>query len=342
MGFRLQRSIRLGKFVRLNISKSGVGFSAGITGLRISKGPSGTWFTIGLPGTGLSYRKKLDSKSSSKTSKTKSEEEEAVEAQTEIPQPGFLASGYEKALARGLEAYSRGDTNEALEEFLNAAPDEPGAAILAASILVKRDAQEYQGIELLEDVIQSEDEFPTPLMEKYLTDMQVDIDITPNITATVALDGLAAILLLVELYQKQRRVREAIALLEEVEELAAEPAIKLSLCELYASRNLWDNIIEVAQQTESEDDVTLGTLLFYGRALQEKGLHEAAISVFTNALRRTKDRTPTLLHQARYWRAISYQEQGRTSRANKEFQKLYAEAPSFRDVAERLAEFSLK
>lgn len=340
MGFRLQRSIRLGKFVRLNISKSGVGFSAGITGLRISKGPSGTWFTIGLPGTGLSYRKKLDSKSSKK--ENRSENKAAATATPELPQPGFFAAGHEKDLARGLEAYRKGDIDEALDHFLEAAPDEPGAAILAASILVKDEARHYEGTPLLEAVVESDEAFPTPLMEKYLAGIQIDIDITPTITATVAVDGLAAILLLVELYQKQRRVREAMALLEEVEELAQEPAIKLSLCELYASRNLWDNIINIASQTESEDDVTLGIMLFQGRALQEKNLHEAAITVFTKALRRKKDRTSALLHQARYWRAISYQAQGKNSRANKEFQKLYAEAPDFRDVAERLAEFSLR
>ncbi len=339
MGFRLQRSIRLGKFVRLNISKSGVGFSAGITGLRISKGPSGTWFTIGLPGTGLSYRKKLDSKSNRRAAR--SESQTATETAA-LPEPGFFAPGHEKDLAKGLAAYRAGHLDEALEHLLEAAPDEPGAAILAASLLVKDDTRHFEGTELLENVVESDDEFPTPLMEKYLAGLEIDIDITPNITASVAVDGLAAILLLVELYQKQRRVREAIALLEEVEALAQEPAIKLSLCELYASRNLWDNIIDVGKKIESEDDVTLGIMIFYGRALQEKELHEAAITIFTKALRRRKDRTPALLHKARYWRAISYQTQGKNSRANKEFQKLYAEAPDFRDVAERLAEFSLK
>jgi tetratricopeptide (TPR) repeat protein len=260
----------------------------------------------------------------------------------DLPEPGFFAPGYEKELAKGLAAYQAGRIDEAEEHFLEAAPKEAGAAIFAAAILAQKEGREFEASQLLEDVVQSDDEFPTELMEKYLANAHLEIDITPNVTAKVPVDGLAATLLLVELYQTERRVREAIALLEEVEELAGEPVLTLSLCELYASRQLWDNIIERAKHTESEDDVTLETLIFYGQAMQEKGIHEAAITVFTKALRRKKDRNPMLLNEARYWRAISYQEQGKNQRANTEFQKLYAEAPDFRDVAERLAEFYIK
>jgi tetratricopeptide (TPR) repeat protein len=87
--------------------------------------------------------------------------------------------------------------------------------------------------------------------------------------------------------------------------------------------------------------VTLGILIFYGQAMQEKNLDEAAIMVFTKALSHKKDRDPILLCEARYWRAIAYQEQGKSQRANTEFQKLFAEAPDFRDVAQRLADLSI-
>lgn len=41
MGFRLYRSVRLGKGLRLNLSKSGVGVSVGPSGLRYSVHSSG-------------------------------------------------------------------------------------------------------------------------------------------------------------------------------------------------------------------------------------------------------------------------------------------------------------
>lgn len=341
MSLRFQRRISLGKFIQLNLSKSGIGYSFGVTGLRLSKGPSGTWFTIGLPGTGLSYRKHLDSKGKARKSPETGAQTKPVPA-SERPEPGFFAAGAEKALFKGLNAYDAGRVDQALEHFLEAAPEEPGAAILAASILVKRPEQAYRGTELMEEVVQSDGEFPTELMQKYLLDREIEIAITPMITATVTVDGLAATLLLIELYQKQRRVREAIALLEELEELSDEPVLTLSLCELYASRNLWDNIIERGPKYDSEDDITLGIMIFYGRALQEKELHEAAVTVFTKALRRTKDRNPSLLNEVRYWRALSYLDQGKTTQANRELQRVYAENPNFRDVAQRLEMLSIK
>lgn len=57
MGFRFQRRIRIAPGVRLNISKSGVGVSAGRTGLRLGMDAKRRkYFSVGLPGSGLSYR----------------------------------------------------------------------------------------------------------------------------------------------------------------------------------------------------------------------------------------------------------------------------------------------
>lgn len=63
MGFRFRKSIKLGGGVRINFSKSGIGFSAGGKGLRFGVGPSGSRITAGIPGTGLYYERRLGSKS---------------------------------------------------------------------------------------------------------------------------------------------------------------------------------------------------------------------------------------------------------------------------------------
>lgn len=58
MGFRFRRSIGLGKGFRLNLSKSGVGFSWGVPGFRVTKTAKGaTRKTFSIPGTGMSYVK---------------------------------------------------------------------------------------------------------------------------------------------------------------------------------------------------------------------------------------------------------------------------------------------
>ena len=335
MGFRLQRSIKLGKNVRLNISKSGLGVSAKVAGVTVGAGPRGNYVHVNLPGTGFTYRKYFGGKKSQRSEPEKTEPRAQSTGQT-LPEPGLFAPRHEKELVRGVEKYRAGQPEAALDHFLDAAADEPGAAIFAAALLAEEDLKNYRAVELLEGVIFSDETFPTALREKYLADSTVYVEVTPHITATVPVDGLAATLLLVELYQAQRRVREAIALLEEVQALTHYPILALSLCELYASREMWPDIIDLAKEIEPEDDVTLEISIYYGRAMQAQNLHEAAITVFTQALRRKKDRSTDLLNEALYWRAISYQAQGRADRANKEFQKIYAADPEFKDVAQRL------
>ncbi len=77
MGLRFRKTISLFKGVHLNVSKSGIGVSAGVPGLRGSINSSGRMTgTVGIPGTGVSYvkTKTIGKKSKSKdkdTDKTK-------------------------------------------------------------------------------------------------------------------------------------------------------------------------------------------------------------------------------------------------------------------------------
>jgi hypothetical protein len=61
MGFRFHRRVRLFPGVRLNFSRSGISTTIGIRGAGLTIGPRGTYANVGLPGTGLSYRTRLDS-----------------------------------------------------------------------------------------------------------------------------------------------------------------------------------------------------------------------------------------------------------------------------------------
>lgn len=57
MAFRFQRRIKIMPGLTLNLSKSGLGLSAGVRGARMSIGSRGVHSHVGLPGTGLAYRK---------------------------------------------------------------------------------------------------------------------------------------------------------------------------------------------------------------------------------------------------------------------------------------------
>jgi tetratricopeptide (TPR) repeat protein len=348
MSLRLSKRINIGKFLRLNISGSGVGVSVGVPGARVTAGPSGKRLTLNVPGTGISYVKNLDGpkkkKAATRASRAKATqpEPEAVEAASvatpSIPAPGPFAPAHELAFAQGLADYQAGKEEEALSHFVAAAPSESGAAILAAAILLEQNRTPglAQAESLLESVLERNESFPTPLVEKYLPEMALQVNITPRVKAQVAVGALAATLLLAEVYQARNRLDEAMDMLEGVQDVLAQPALTLSLCELYGLREIWDGIVERAGQTAVTDDVTFETMLWYGRAMQGKDLHEAALTVFAELLKKKKDRNSDLLTEAMYWRAVSYAALGKQSQANREFQKVYARSPGFRDVAQRI------
>ena len=62
MGWYLRKSLKLGP-LRINLSKSGLGASVGVKGLRVGTGPRGKYLHAGREG--LYYRRSLESKGDS-------------------------------------------------------------------------------------------------------------------------------------------------------------------------------------------------------------------------------------------------------------------------------------
>ena len=62
MSLRFQKRIKVMPGVRLNISKSGVSTSIGRRGASVTVGKRGLYGNVGVPGSGLSYRTKIDKK----------------------------------------------------------------------------------------------------------------------------------------------------------------------------------------------------------------------------------------------------------------------------------------
>jgi len=60
MGFRFSKRITLLPGVRVNLSKSGASLSVGPRGASVTMGKRGVYGNVGIPGTGLSYRERLD------------------------------------------------------------------------------------------------------------------------------------------------------------------------------------------------------------------------------------------------------------------------------------------
>lgn len=69
MGFRFRKSMKLPGGYRVNVSNSGVGYSWGTKGYRVTKTAKGTTReTITIPGTGISHVREIKDKSSQSSS----------------------------------------------------------------------------------------------------------------------------------------------------------------------------------------------------------------------------------------------------------------------------------
>ena len=179
------------------------------------------------------------------------------------------------------------------------------------------------------------------LFGKYEIATQASLPITPDIFAHVFPRERETRLALLEIAQLQGRHDDAMAHVERLIEIdPTDPVVGLSFAELALDtpedRTLMDRIVREMADVENETPVDTANLLNCGKALAELGMADAAIEVFTLANRRRKDRPEALLHQIRYDRAVLYEKVGRRAHARHEFERLYAQDPSFEDLCERM------
>lgn len=140
MGLRFRKSINLGSGFKVNLSGSGVGFSWGVPGFRVSKGADGkVRQTVSLPGTGLSYQTTLGGKkkSSSKSSSTKSTAKKAV---------GTLAAAGAAAAVGAAVKGAKKSTKSA---------EKPSAKSTAKSAPAVAEAEQTQGLVLTREILKS-------------------------------------------------------------------------------------------------------------------------------------------------------------------------------------------
>jgi tetratricopeptide (TPR) repeat protein len=339
MGFRLYKSVRLGKGVRLNLSKSGAGMSFGTSGLRYSVHSSGRRTgTVGIPGSGVSYRK--DSYGGRRPSSSRSRARRSPPQVTIYPKAGLFAPRDEKSFVKGVTAYMRGDHRAALNHFKASMARDPSAGHVAEEFFAAFSAaalgDHRQAIGLLDQVLASPVALPDQLMAKYGITGVAQVSVTPEVVAELPYSNLAAALLAAELHQRSGQPQRAMELLESLGALAPSPFFALSLAEMYADLGRWDDVLRVTEDfTANVDDATCQLLVYRGRALREKGLHQAALEILREALK-SKKRHEDTLKEARYQRALTYEALGQRGRARKELERLFAVDPGFADVRQRL------
>lgn len=344
MSFRFWRRIRIAPGVTLNLSKSGASLSFGPRGAKFTIGSRAKRATVGIPGTGIFYTTTFSGGNREKRSATP----DTALATPKVRLEDRLTLGFfkrlitpddEEALVDGCRELALGNEEKACE-YLKQAVHLADGAYLAGFLALKQERLE----ESVGYLTTAADKYNSlgRYFSKYGISAVMSLPITDEIAAHIGPDVRGVLLGLVEVYQRQERWQDAIACLKRLLEHAPDDmVVKLSLAELLLDArsgdlNVCREIVRLAEGIKNETPAHTALLLYKARALRALGLREGARDTLTSALRRKNGRSEDLLRALRYERLLVYEDLGQRRRTRRELEKLYAEAPDYEDVAERL------
>lgn len=342
MSLRFFRRVRLLPGVSLNFSKRGASVSLGPRGFKYTVGSSGVRHTVGLPGTGLYY---TDYKAYHHGPRRSSAQPAPV-ARTPIAGErldlGFFKRLFtpepEKHFVDGLRLVTQGDDAKAIDT-LDAPGAVPDALFMAGILALKLDryADALGFLNRAEGVVgQLGKDF-----DNYGVHAAIQLPISEKVTAAIGPDRRGLILARAEAEQALHRWHDAIASLDALhEDDPKDPVVLLSLVEILteeeADAAAWRRVVGLTKDVQNDSEVETATLYWKSRALRLLGLTDAASDTLAVALRRKAGRNPELLKAIRYERALVFDATGQAARARQEFGRIYAEDPTYEDVAKRL------
>lgn len=349
MGFRYHRSIQVIPGLRLNMSKSGFGLSAGFKGYHVSRSPGGRRRrTISIPGTGMSwidYSKSGGSSTAHRSAATSSPQRAprtTTRATSEPPpapvtpaapgHPGVFAPKAEKALYAAVSA----GNPDAVEQIANSEHSVALAAATLCGIMRVNRGDDTGARRDLQWVFDTGSEPGSDHFVKSYTALTIHIEVTDGVSVTVPISRDAVGLLLAELYGRAEPPDLAKAI-EVIHSLPRTTLTALSLADLLDQTGQFDEVIDVTEDAPNTDDATSLLWVFRGIAFRETGAHDAALECFAKVTR-CRSRNPAVLHRARFERARCYAAMGKKAQARKDLGVIQAEDPSFGGVTEALAE----
>ena len=327
----MRKSIRLAPGVRLNVSKRGVGVSAGAGGGRYSIHSSGRRTAsarTGIPG--VTYQ------STASSGKRRSQAPPARRQVSAVPsptpsKPGLFAPKGEKQLYKAIQQDDAqlmkrvGEEHEAFRV--------PAWTFAAVKLLNDEPAEATR---LLEAVLASGSDPSThPFVVKYL-EAHLNLNIAQGVTAELPINRDAVGLTLAELRQQAGDVHGAI---DAVEQLEPTTYAAVSLAELYIQAGRYDDAVALTDGLQNQDDATALLLCFRGTALRELGHYDAAHEALKEALR-SRSRSAAIRLHALAERAMNYLAQGKRGMARKDFERVLAEDSTYEGVREHLAELA--
>jgi tetratricopeptide (TPR) repeat protein len=327
VGFRMRKSISIIPGVRLNLSKTGIGYSVGVKGYRLTQRADGrTQRTASLPGTGLSH---VTTSGSARRPAAARRPTPAPPAPRPV-KPGLFAPKGEKELYKAVV----GEDIAAIERVAQEHPELALAASSLAAWMHLSAGDDARARQLLTWVMDTgKDPAADPFIAKYVH-AHVELKIVDGATAELGLDRTGVGLALAELHQA---VGDLAAAVEVVEQLEPTTFAALSLAELYSALGRHADVVELTNNVVNLDDATALLCVFRGVALREQGYLDAAREALNEALK-SKKRADVIRHRALLERARCYELDGKRALARKDLERIMAEDATYAGLHEALAE----
>lgn len=337
MGFRVRKSFKIAPGVRMTVTPKSIGLSAGVKGARISANTSGrVTRTLSVPGTGISHVSSTGGSGSRPSASAARSRAAAIASPAPATKatPGMFAPKWEKELHRALVA--KPDVSELARVGAQFEQARPLAALFEAVREAIPSGNYPRAVELTSWLFGTGyDPTQDAFVSKYLPDTAFKLGIADGIEVALPLDRNYIGLMLAELHQA---VGELQAAVDVVEQLEPSTITAVSLAELYAEQDRWDEVVDLTEGLTNEDEAATFLLIQRGIAFREQGFPDAARESLKEALR-IRTRPAELRQRALIERALTYLNEGKRAMARKDFERVLSENSAYPGLREHLANF---
>ena len=299
-------SRKIGKYIRLNASRSGISVSAGVKGMRVSLGTKGLRTHVTVPGTGytrtktlFSFRKMLKKSKKKDTTAKKDKNTAKVKAlQLEVHRPELVEDELVLAMAKR-RPYGSYTQKAKADRLVN-------KAIEAYNI------KKYQAA--------------VDRLREALTFKEDDME--------------AVLYLAVILYLHLEDYKKALEAFTVLPHEMLNEDMKLAIADCYHETGQVDQSLEILQSFKFEDDEDMERCTLLARNHMKKGNYELAEMVFKETVGRKRKMTPYLM-DAKYWMGVMYLRVGDRENAKKHLTKVYLEDGDYENIAINMEELGL-
>lgn len=300
MGFRFRKSFKIAPGVKLNMSKSGFGMSAGVKGARIGVNSKGRGYSsVGIPGTGISHT------SYSKKAKTNNVVSKSS---------GNSGSGKVVLWIIGII-------------FGIAVPPLGFVMLVGIGIYyyTRNKSPKYQAEKRIKDAEKLIVSGSFEEAEKLLREA-IALDVT-----IPRLNFLMGVVL-----NNQGKHTEAIAYLEK--HLLSAPGdeqVFIAFANCFYETKKYDKVISLIQSASINWEENLKLIQLLGMSFSAKGHHDMAIDVFKKAPLRKRNLDQDLI-ELHYNLGLTYENADDPKNALKHYKKVYAYDMGYKDVKEKV------